>query len=392
MIRMINDSMGRYDRYSKALDRLSEEDNLRVLRNLKQDGLGVIHEGRRLLNLSSNDYLSIGSRGLTGDGNRQFGACSSRLLTGNYLEYDCLERLLAELYDAEAALVFNSGYHANLGILPALTTDKDLILADKLVHASLIDGMRLSAAKVVRFPHNDLAFVDRLLAADRARYDRVFLVTESVFSMDGDVSDLVSLVELKRKHDVFLYVDEAHAVGTHGAQGLGLAEACRVVDEIDFLVGTFGKAVASVGAFLICSSVIRAYLINSCRPLIFSTALPPASLAFSMQVMQMLPSMGEQRANLQRRAEQLRQGVVRLGYTTGGSTQIVPLITGDSAVAVRLSRFLVEQGVLALPIRRPTVPAGGERIRFSLTADLTEQQIDDLLALIAQFRELTNSV
>ena len=194
---------------------------------------------------------------------------SSRLLTGNFRVYDTLEERLAAMYGRESALVLSSGYHMNTGILPALCDKGTLILADKLVHASLIDGIRLSGARCIRYRHQDYS----------QDCDRIIIVTESIFSMDGDTAPLQRLVEIKRRcGKVMLYVDEAHAVGVRGERGLGLAEECGCIGDIDLLCGTFGKALASVGAYVICDSIIKEYLVNRMRTLIFTTAMPPVNL------------------------------------------------------------------------------------------------------------------
>ena len=269
------------------LDHLRQTDGLRQLRDVEIAGNEIVFNGRSLINLSSNDYMGVGANAalwrqfLAQESQREDfggGSCSSRLLTGNHPAYASLEAHLAAWYGTETALVCDSGYHANLGILPAITSGKDLIIADKLVHASLIDGIRLSSAECVRLRHNDLEQLEKLLARRRGDYEKVVIVTESIFSMDGDRADLRRLVELKKRYDCLLYLDEAHAVGVLGERGLGSAEEQGVLADVDLLVGTFGKAVASQGAFVACRSVMREYLVNTMRPLIFSTALPPLSV------------------------------------------------------------------------------------------------------------------
>ena len=249
----------------QELLQLEEHSNLRHLPKMTHDGREVIVNNKRMLNLSSNDYLGLASdralheeflRTLTPDTFLP-SSSSSRLLTGNFTVYEELEAELSHLFGTEGALVFNSGYHANTGILPAVSDAHTLILADKLVHASLIDGIRLSAAKCIRYRHNDLTQLERLLEEHHTTHHRVIIVTESIFSMDGDQADLQKLTELKRKYDnVLLYVDEAHAFGVRGRQGLGCAEEFHCIHDIDFLVGTFGKAAASVGAYIVCKKVI----------------------------------------------------------------------------------------------------------------------------------------
>ena len=218
------------ERYSKKLELIKEAGNFRVLRDTVHNGFLIHVDGREMLNLSSNDYLGLSSNPRLIEEFRSetdvmaYSAASSRLLSGNHQYYKMLEDDLASLYDKEAALVFNSGYHANIGILPALTGKRDLIVADKLVHASIIDGLRLSDAQMVRYRHLDYEHLQSLLTQHREEYENVFIVTESVFSMDGDVADLQQLCEIKKEFDAFLYVDEAHAIGVRGTNGLGCCE------------------------------------------------------------------------------------------------------------------------------------------------------------------------
>ncbi|MBQ7824371.1 MAG: aminotransferase class I/II-fold pyridoxal phosphate-dependent enzyme, partial [Bacteroidaceae bacterium] len=235
----------------EKLSYIKQLGNYRTLTNLQHDGCYVIKKGKKLLNLSSNDYLGIAADInfrkeflLSFDIERSgFSASSSRLQTGNHPEYILLEEKLKSLYKSESAIIFNSGYHANTGILPAITDNKSLILADKLVHASIIDGIRLCSAKNIRYRHNDYQQLERLVQDNFLRYEQIVIVTESIFSMDGDEADLSRLCQIKKQYpNVMLYVDEAHAFGVRGSNGLGCAEEKNCIADIDFLIGTFGKA------------------------------------------------------------------------------------------------------------------------------------------------------
>ena len=280
------------EHFSQQLDVLKQQGNLRQFRSNVQQGRYIRLDQHQMLNLASNDYLGLASDltlreqffDETPNDQRRMSSSSSRLLTGHFPEYELLENSLTQAFHGRAALLFNSGYHMNIGILPALADSKTLILADKLIHASMIDGILLSSSKYVRYRHNDLNHLTQLLQkyhADEA-FERIIVVTESIFSMDGDETDLAALVSIKQQFSkVMLYVDEAHAIGVRGEQGLGCAEQYAVIDNIDLLVGTFGKAIASVGGYLICHAVIRDYLINTMRPLIFSTAQPPICMAWT---------------------------------------------------------------------------------------------------------------
>ena len=377
--------------FQEELDALQTKGNLRHLPALTHDGREVVVEGRRMLNLSSNDYLGLAAdrplreeflQGLTPDTFLPTSS-SSRLLTGNFTLYDELEAELARRFGTEAALVFNSGYHANTGILPAVSDAQTLILADKLVHASLIDGIRLSAARCIRYRHNDLTQAARLVEQHRNAYARIILVTESIFSMDGDQADLSELVRLKRRYDnVLLYVDEAHAFGVRGERGLGCAEEAGCIADIDFLVGTFGKAAASAGAYIVCRKAVRDYLVNRMRTFIFTTALPPVNIAWTLFVLRRLEQMDGRRKQLARNGKLLRDVLVSRGYPCPSTSHIVPLIVGASADTVLLAEQLQRHGFYALPVRPPTVPEGTSRIRFSLTADIREEEIERLKSVV----------
>lgn len=385
--------MSLLDHYAEQLDQLRQQGNFRQFRSNQQQGKTIEIQQQQMLNLSSNDYLGLASDlrlreqffDETPNAQRLMSASSSRLLTGNFPAYEQLEATLTQLFHGRAALLFNSGYHMNIGILPALADAKTLILADKLVHASMIDGIRLSSAKYLRYRHNDLAHLQQLLTQYHAddNYERIIVVTESIFSMDGDETDLAALVALKQHFaKVMLYVDEAHAIGVRGQQGLGCAELYDVIDAIDFLVGTFGKAVASVGGYLICDPIIRDYLINRMRPLIFSTAQPPICMAWTQFMLNQIVHMQTQRQHLAALSLYMQQGIQAKGFTCPSTSQIVPVIIGDSTATVSKAQQLQTAGFYVMPVRPPTVPQGSSRLRICLntqfeTADLT--QLLDLL-------------
>lgn len=372
----------------QELQELQEHSNLRRLPQMVHDGRDVVVNGRRMLNLSSNDYLGLATdkelreeflQTLTPETFLPTSS-SSRLLTGNFSIYDELEAELARLFGTEAALVFNSGYHANTGILPAVSNAQTLILADKLVHASIIDGIRLSPARCIRYRHNDLVQLERLLAQNHTEYQQIIIVTESLFSMDGDQADLQELVRLKQNYDnVLLYVDEAHAFGVRGKHGLGCAEETGCIRDIDFLVGTFGKAAASAGAYIVCRRAIREYLVNRMRTLIFTTALPPVNIAWTLFIVRRLPGMQERREHLSALSRMLKEALQARGYACPSVSHIVPMIIGPSADTVLRAEALQRHGFYALPVRPPTVPEGTSRIRFSLTAEIKKEEIEELI-------------
>ena len=380
----------------QELQGLKEHSNLRRLPQMLHEGNEVVVNGKRMLNLSSNDYLGLAAdrelreeflKTLTPDTFLPTSS-SSRLLTGNFSVYEDLEAELVALFGTEAALVFNSGYHANMGILPAVSNTQTLILADKLVHASIIDGIRLSSARCIRYKHNDLSQLERLLQQNHAEYQQVIIVTESIFSMDGDEADLKALVQLKQSYDnVLLYLDEAHAFGVRGERGLGCAEEAGCIQDIDFLVGTFGKAAASTGAYIVCSKVIREYLVNRMRTLIFTTALPPINIAWTLFIVRKLPDMQKRREHLAHISHMLCEALQAKGYICPSTSHIVPMVVGLSSDAVLCAKELQRHGFYALPVRPPTVPEGTSRIRFSLTAEVKDENINNLNEIIQNCRE-----
>ena len=373
-----------YDRISEELEELKSLDRYRVLPDITARlGKDIEVNGKRLLNLSSNDYLGLGDdtallEGYLREfrlGSHAMTSSSSRLLTGNHPLYDQLENALAALYNRQSAMVFNSGYHANIGILPALCNRHDLVLSDRLNHASIIDGMKIAEAPYQRYRHADYDHLEELLAGARGRYRQIFIVTESVFSMDGDLADLSRLVALKEKYGAFLIVDEAHGVGVFGVHGLGLCEASGMVPQIDIITGTFGKALASTGAFAVMSSLVREYLLNTMRSFIFTTALPPVILGWSLLTLERQVSMFSERAALLQLAARLRHELTGRGFDVPGESHIVPVITGGNDLAVALAERLKDAGFLCMPVRPPTVPEKGARIRISLRSTLQWEDI-----------------
>lgn len=378
------------ERYWQKLEKIKQSGNYRELRNIQHNGFLIHHEGREMLNLSSNDYLGLSTYPrLLEEFYKQndihtlpYSAVSSRLLSGNHEYYGMLENDLCDWYGKEGALVFSSGYHANIGILPALTTKRDLIVADKLVHASLIDGIRLSEAELMRYRHADMEHLRSILVQHREEYENVFIVTESVFSMDGDVSDLQELCEIKKEFDAFLYVDEAHAVGVRGTNGLGCCEEQACIEDIDFIIGTFGKAFASMGAFVVCEDMFREFLINTQRSFIFTTALPPVNVVWTRFVLKHMPDFYDLRIKLLRTGEQFRTVLTDCGYETRGSSHIIPLMCGSNESSVEMADLLRDNGFFALPVRYPTVPKNEARIRFSLNAAIPEEDYECLFDLL----------
>lgn len=361
------------------LDALRDNGNLRTIR--------TDLSGKGLIDLSSNDYLGLAQmpsmveRFLQNNSGHTTSMTSSasRLLAINQQSYINLEQFLGNLY-GRSALLFNSGYHANSGIIPALCTKQTLILCDKLVHASIIDGIILSRAKFVRYRHNDIDQLYNLVKSHREHYSDILIITESIFSMDGDICDLPKLVEIKKEcPEVRLYVDEAHGFGVFGSRGLGLCEYYNIINDIDIIIGTLGKAGASIGAFAITNAETKEYLINSARSFIFSTMLPPINCEWSQFMVRQIIDMAKEREHLKNISKQLNDFILSAGYASHSQSQIIPLIVGNAHTAVNISTHLLNMGYIALPIRTPTVPAGTERIRFSLNAGISSTVIMELI-------------
>ena len=378
----------KYSEFHAQLAELKQKQSYRRIQVIDSNTHLVNSNRQELINFSSNDYLGLAADeelqqrffADTGiDKSHWMSASSSRALTGTSSSHSQLEKLIAQSYNKSGALLFNSGYHANTGILPALTSKDDLIVADKLVHASLIDGLNLCSAKFKRYAHNDIDHLTQLLEKHRQDYRHVWIVSESLFSMDGDTAPLAELVALKEQYQCYLYIDEAHAIGCLGATGLGLAEQHDVIDDIDLLVSTFGKALASCGGFVAGDEVLIQSLVNKSRSWLFSTALAPINIDWNIFIWQQLENFLPQRKRLSELTELFRQGLNNLNHDCLGTTYIIPLLIPGNDKVVRLANKLQNAGILAMPIRSPTVRSGSERIRFSLTANLPEQTIRQCL-------------
>ena len=332
--------------------------------------------GKRVLLLCSNNYLGLADHPAlieaAVNAATQFGVSSgaSRLVSGTMELHERLEAALARFKQTPAALVFNSGYAANTGVIPALAGRGDVIFSDRLNHASIVDGALLSGARLVRYPHNDHNALARLLERHRGK-GRALVVTDGVFSMDGDIAPLREIVRLKTDHKALLMVDDAHGSGVLGKQGRGVAEMMGVADGVDIRMGTFGKAFGSYGAYAAVSQELRELLLNRARSFIFSTSLPPTVLAASLAAVELVqsPEGASLRDQLRRNSDQFRNSMRSAGFTLpDGNTQIVPLMTGEADTTMRFSEQLIDEGLYVQGIRPPTVPAGGCRLRFTLMA------------------------
>lgn len=375
----------KFDYYKEKLDKLKQTSNLRTVKNIVQDGKYVIFENKKLLNLSSNDYLSISIDNNIKDNflssyKGKIQNPSARLLSGSNKIYNELEEKLKTILNKESSLLFNSGYHANVGIYSSLLNKDDVVFIDKLNHASIIDGIKLSGAKLIPFNHLDYQDLEEKLVKYRKNYKNSIISTETLFSMDGDFSDIKKLVELKNKHDSFLIADEAHTFGVYG-KGRGYVFESNLINEVDLIMGTFGKAIGSYGAFAAGNKILIDYLINYARSFIFSTALPEISVQFTNYV---IDNYILDKDKLQNKLFDItnytHQKFKNLNIL--GTSYIIPVLTGDSKLALELSNKLIKEGFYILPIRYPTVKKGLERIRVSLNPSITKDEIDKLYSII----------
>lgn len=380
------------------LDELGGADRLRHLSPIRRQGPAVVSRGgRHLVDFSSNDYLGLNRHPLLIERAREWaaiwgaGSGASRLVTGSLEIHHMVEAKLAALKNREAALIMNSGFQANGTVLAALLDKRllkndPLVFCDRLIHASLHHGCRAAGLRQIPFDHNDMDHLETLLKKHAARSAARFIITESVFSMDGDRADLDALVHLAQRFGAVLYVDEAHATGVLGPEGRGLTAPYG--DRIDVVMGTFGKALGGFGAYVAGSRRLIDYLVNRCAGLVYSTALPPAVLGAVDAALDLLPGMEADRQALAAKADRLRDGVRAAGFDAlASSTQIVPAVIGSDKETLDIAQALEEDGLLAIPIRPPTVPDGTSRIRLSLSVAHTDEQIDKLLAALARLGE-----
>jgi 8-amino-7-oxononanoate synthase len=373
--------------WTHELAELEDQGMLRKLRTVAgTQEAKVVLDGRQVLLLCSNNYLGLANHPALIEAGcaalRQYGAGSgaSRLISGSMALHVHLEERLAEFKKTEAALLFNSGFAANTGILQALFGPEDVIFSDALNHASIIDGCRLSQARVLIYPHGDTAALEALMAAEAAeRKGRWMIVSDGVFSMDGDLAPIPELVRLKQKYDALLMIDDAHGTGVLGTGGRGTAEHFNCLEEIDLQMGTLGKALGCCGAYVAADRVLVDMLINRCRPFIFSTSLPPTVPAAALAALDIIDSAegAELRRSLQEKTALFAGRLRDAGHDLlGTATQIVPVLTCEPKPTMTAMAQLLDEGYYVQGIRPPTVPAGLCRLRATVMAT---HQVDDLL-------------
>ncbi|MBF0371393.1 MAG: 8-amino-7-oxononanoate synthase [Magnetococcales bacterium] len=382
-------------RYARFCRQRADAGGLRVLRPVgRAQGGWIERDGGRLRNFSSNDYLGLATHpALIAQAQawtREWGCGStaSRLVCGDLDLFGQVESRVARGKKTATALVFNSGFQANAAILPALL-DREilgatpLVFSDRLNHASIHHGCQAAGVRQIRYRHNDLNHLETLLNKHQASPGPRFILSESVFSMDGDQVDVTALVSLKNRFGAFLYLDEAHATGVLGPEGFGLS--ARVPGEVDLVMGTFSKGLGGFGAYVACDQGLREYLINRAGGFIYATALPPGVLGAMYAALELLPTLDLERERLLANAQRVRQVFQAAGIDTGASsTQIIPMLVGEAEKALEISRAFEAAGGLAVAIRPPTVPPGSSRMRFTLSALHDEEAIEFLLETIPQ--------
>jgi len=374
------------NRLKKEIKEIKDKNLYRELKDISLNGKFITHNGQQLLNLSSNDYLGYFQDKRVIDASvvatKKYGtsSTSSRLVCGNNNLYSEVENLISKIKNTESALIFNSGYAANVGILNSISTDKTYILADKLIHASIIDSIKMSNCKFSRFSHNNIENLKQKLdKIDRKRYPEIIICIESVYSMDGDIAPLKELKSIADNHNTILYVDEAHSTGIYGENGQGLCS--NIIDDNLIIMGTFGKGLGNFGAYFAGSSIIKDYLINKARSLIYTTAMPPSVLGGLKKVFELLKEENRGKELLEKTKyfrEKLSFIFTKENYSASDSP-IIPIILGETQKAMNIRDKLYDIGFFTVVIREPTVPKNSARLRLTINNLLNYKDLDDIL-------------
>ena len=378
----------------RILAELKEASLFREIKNIEKiEGKYIYIEGKKYLDFSSSNYLGLRDDDRIKEAVKEavdkygVGSGASRLVVGTCDIYDKLEAQMSELKKQEKTLFFNSGYDANLGIISTFYGKEDIVFCDKLNHASIYDGIFLSGSFMVRYKHNDMEDLEKKIQKYRSKYKKALIVTDTVFSMDGDKANICDLVRLKKDYNMELMIDEAHGGGVLGEHGGGLAEELSILEEIDINMGTFSKAYGGQGAYVSSSADIIDYLINKCRSFIYTTALPPSVVAANLEAVKISIKEENRREKIEELGNYLRGNLKKLGYNTGLSTsQIIPVIFESNEETLELSRLFMEEGILVPAIRKPTVVE--PRIRISLGALIDKEDIDILLDIFEKHTKI----
>lgn len=371
------------------LHKRKSNNQYRILKEMtKIHGIEVQCEGRTLVNFCSNNYLGLADhpvlkeKAIEAIQEYGVGAAASRYVCGNFSYHSEVEEKIAQLTGFEAALLFNTGYQGNLTIASALLNRHSVIFIDKSCHNSLVNGAKLTGAKIVRYPHSDYGYLERSL--EKFGDVRKMIMTESLFSMDGDIADLDRLIHLSEAQGALLYVDDAHTVGVMGERGMGL---CAGKEGVDLALGTFGKGAGVFGAYVACSQKMRDYLVQFCPGVIYSTALPPALIGAIDAALDIIPTMTNEREALFENAEMLKETLQLMDCTVGPTnSHIIPIILGSEAKALMLESWLWQHGILAPAIRPPTVPPNQARVRLSLSTSHNQGHIQRLINALQSFK------
>lgn len=370
----------------QELSKLKEQGLYRHLRRISSaQGREIVLDDRRVLNFCSNDYLGLANDERIKHAAKAaidqygFGSGASRLVSGNMSWHEKLEENIAQLKQCDASLVFSTGYMANTGIISSIIGRDDIVFSDRLNHASIIDGIVLSRATLKRYPHKDMQALEDLLKETPA-HQKKFIVTDSVFSMDGDVAPLTDIVRLAQQYDALVMVDEAHGFGVLGATGAGLVEVLQLSGHVDIQMGTLSKAAGCFGAYVAGSKLLREYFINHARSFIYTTAMPAAVAAAASCAVDIIRTDAHRRQELQHKSDYLRGKFKALGLNTlESTTPIIPVIIGDSSKAVNISAQLLSKNIFVQAIRPPTVPDGSARLRFTVMATHTSEDLDAVI-------------
>jgi 8-amino-7-oxononanoate synthase len=382
--------MSSFDFIKDQLNRLRQDNLLRKLLSIDSAAGPVIRVGNaEKVLFCSNNYLNLANNPqiITAAKNAMdkfgLGSAASRLISGTIKPHIELEEKLAQMFSKQAALVFPTGYMTNLAVLQTIPQKGDLLLLDKLDHASIIDAAKGSEAEFRTYHRTQFDRIESFLASDK--YNRKFIVTETIFSMDGDFARLAKLVELKKKYNAYLIVDEAHAFGCLGKTGAGLAEELGLLNDVDIIIATLSKAAGCMGGFVVSDKYVIDYLINKARPFIYTTAPLPGNSAAALCAIEIIKTAKDKRKRLKENADYLRQKLKKLGLDTGqSSSHIIPAILGDNKKTLEVSEKLFEKGFLVVAIRPPTVAPGTSRLRISVQCDHTKEQIDSLYSAIVE--------
>ncbi len=370
--------------FKHELQKLENQGLLRKLRQVDSaQGPRIILKAKEVINLCSNDYLGLANHLLLKEAAKKAldtygtGSAASRLISGTTQLHKELEKRIARFKKTEAALVFNSGYSANLGIITALVDREDIIFSDKLNHASIVDGCLLSGAEFKRYPHKDINALEKMLQ-ESINHRRRLIITDTIFSMDGDIAPLLEIVELAKKYDCMLMLDEAHATGVFGEHGCGVFEHFKLENRDHIIhMGTLSKALGSFGAYVAGSKDLIEYIINKSRPFIYTTALPAYVIAASIAALDIIEKQPDLRKKLWDNVNFFKQGLEKININTMQSqSQIIPILIGDNDKAVKISNRLLEVGIFIQAIRPPTVPKGQARLRVTIMATHTKKDLE----------------